>query len=555
MALSKIGIDAISGAIQTSNIEDGAVTSAKIANNTITASDIASGAVSPTAVSDQANSSTGYFDLPAGTTAQRPGTPATGMIRYNTTLGNLEQYTVIGWVSIAAPPVITNVASATLLATSDPQTITINGSNFDAGAIVTILGANLTTTYTPATVTILSGNQLQCTFTSAGGLLTGEGSTSGGGEPYSVKVTNGTGLSTTLTSAFNINDLPTWSTTAGSLGTVYDAAAISTITLSATDPEGGGLTYTVSSGELPGGLSLSSAGAITGTPSGGSYNSSGITYNVTVGASDGSNSSATRAFSILKKWNDGSTSALAATSASYIKSTTGTTTSGLYWLKPTSWSHPARFYCEMSLHGGGWIYLLQRSCVGDNGLPGSWLNGVNGTPNHATSNFYGITDSNSVNKSAMDIWDGFVGSSSLGKVYAREIQTAGGSYDESQRYVSSADGPIYTRTAFTRLFYGNFVEAVGGTSNLSNIRVYLDNGATTVDGKFQSCWGAPSGVVTINNNVIDGNLYFCNGEDGGDANWSFGLMKGQTGYPAIANASNGGARNSTTRWGIIGIKA
>lgn len=36
--------------------------------------------------------STGYLDLPAGTTGQRPGTPATGMIRYNTTLNQFEGY-------------------------------------------------------------------------------------------------------------------------------------------------------------------------------------------------------------------------------------------------------------------------------------------------------------------------------------------------------------------------------------------------------------------------------------------------------------------------------
>lgn len=48
--------------------------------------------VTPTSVSDQANSSTGYFDLPAGTTAQRPGTPGSGMVRFNTTLGIPEWY-------------------------------------------------------------------------------------------------------------------------------------------------------------------------------------------------------------------------------------------------------------------------------------------------------------------------------------------------------------------------------------------------------------------------------------------------------------------------------
>jgi hypothetical protein len=35
---------------------------------------------------------TGAFQLPAGTTAQRPTTPTGGMIRLNTTLGYVEYY-------------------------------------------------------------------------------------------------------------------------------------------------------------------------------------------------------------------------------------------------------------------------------------------------------------------------------------------------------------------------------------------------------------------------------------------------------------------------------
>lgn len=38
------------------------------------------------------SSSTGYFDLPVGTTAQRPGSPNSGMIRYNSDLGQFEGY-------------------------------------------------------------------------------------------------------------------------------------------------------------------------------------------------------------------------------------------------------------------------------------------------------------------------------------------------------------------------------------------------------------------------------------------------------------------------------
>ncbi|MFN5251679.1 MAG: hypothetical protein ACK5DE_11570, partial [Bacteroidota bacterium] len=51
--------------------------------------------VTPTAVSDQTNSSTGYFDLPAGTTEQRPGSPNSGNIRFNTSLNAIEAYSSV----------------------------------------------------------------------------------------------------------------------------------------------------------------------------------------------------------------------------------------------------------------------------------------------------------------------------------------------------------------------------------------------------------------------------------------------------------------------------
>lgn len=57
--------------------------------------------VTPTAVSDQVNTSTGYFQIPQGSTAQRPGTPALGMIRTNTTTGKFEIYGGSAWVDVA----------------------------------------------------------------------------------------------------------------------------------------------------------------------------------------------------------------------------------------------------------------------------------------------------------------------------------------------------------------------------------------------------------------------------------------------------------------------
>jgi chemotaxis protein histidine kinase CheA len=46
------------------------------------------------------NSGTGYFDLPAGTTAQRPGTANSGMLRYNTDLTQFEGYNGSAWGAI-----------------------------------------------------------------------------------------------------------------------------------------------------------------------------------------------------------------------------------------------------------------------------------------------------------------------------------------------------------------------------------------------------------------------------------------------------------------------
>jgi hypothetical protein len=46
------------------------------------------------------NTSTGYFDLPSGTTAQRPGSPNSGMIRFNTDLVQFEGHTGTGWSAV-----------------------------------------------------------------------------------------------------------------------------------------------------------------------------------------------------------------------------------------------------------------------------------------------------------------------------------------------------------------------------------------------------------------------------------------------------------------------
>lgn len=57
-----------------------------------------------TTIYDINTSSTGYFDLPSGTTAQRPASPAAGMIRHNTTTGYIEYWDTgtSQWLGIGA---------------------------------------------------------------------------------------------------------------------------------------------------------------------------------------------------------------------------------------------------------------------------------------------------------------------------------------------------------------------------------------------------------------------------------------------------------------------
>jgi len=56
---------------------------------------------------------TDFIQMPAGTTAQRPVTPAQGMQRYNTDLGFTEVYTGAAWTKIAGATTVVELTSGT----------------------------------------------------------------------------------------------------------------------------------------------------------------------------------------------------------------------------------------------------------------------------------------------------------------------------------------------------------------------------------------------------------------------------------------------------------
>ena len=300
--------------------------------------------------------------MPVGTTAQRASAQA-GDVRHNSTLGILEQYTADGWQGIAASPTVTGVSPNNIDESDDPQTLVITGSAFDSGATALLVGSG--GNITPTTSTRNSSSQITIVY-SGGDVITSDTG------PYAIKVANSTGLSGTLDAAVTYDDAPNWSTSAGSLGTVFEDSAMSTTTVAATDPEGGSVTYSVTSGALPTGTSLgSSNGQITGTPNvSDTYNSSGVTHNFTVTANDGTGNTTPRAFSILRKWHDGASSATAAGSPYQIATAVGSTPSnGVYWFKNSGYNSGNAFqaYADWSISNystNGIMILTQQQVTG-----------------------------------------------------------------------------------------------------------------------------------------------------------------------------------------------
>ena len=90
--------------------------------------------VNSTEVSDDVNTSTGALDIPVGTTAQRPGSPTSGNIRYNTTIDAAELYNGTAWVRVdKAVPTITSV-NGNIYNSAAGAGLTATGFNFLSGA-------------------------------------------------------------------------------------------------------------------------------------------------------------------------------------------------------------------------------------------------------------------------------------------------------------------------------------------------------------------------------------------------------------------------------------
>ena len=96
------------------------------------------------------------------------------------------------------------------------------------------------------------------------------------------------------------------------------------VTLTTATPNNDSVTYAVTSGTLPAGMSLNAGtGVISGTPTTTGYNASGVTSTVTIAATNTITGNATaKSINIVRRWKDGTSRTNAATSAQSIKDVT-----------------------------------------------------------------------------------------------------------------------------------------------------------------------------------------------------------------------------------------
>jgi hypothetical protein len=245
-------------------------------------------------------------------------------------------------------PTITSVSGG--INEDTDSTIQISGTGFVTGATVQFIDYSTgqflknspTVIYTnSSSISATTGVTAQFPF-EAGTRLT-------------IRVTNPSGKFFDYKDAVVVSADAVWTTPSGLLFTCSSLAAVNESV--AADTEFGEVTYILTSGALPAGLSLSTSGVITGTPP---FVATGFqVYNFEITAyveGESIANGAPRAFSIsVGEGNDGSTSATAAASAQVLYDA-GYRTDGYYWIDVNG--TPTQVYCDMNTDGGGWMRLF-----------------------------------------------------------------------------------------------------------------------------------------------------------------------------------------------------
>ena len=181
-------------------------------------------------------------------------------------------------------PTIASISPSTIENTQ--TSVTITGTKFKDSSIppyVDAINSSTGAIVTAGSVAFTSATEIVATFT-----ISVDGT-------YFIRVENNDGYAARSASALlTVSDAPTWTTTAGNLGTTAAAGSVS-FTVAATGDTP--ITYAKTSGDFPGGVTIASAtGVISGTETG---STTTTTYSFTITATDAQAQTSARAFNII----------------------------------------------------------------------------------------------------------------------------------------------------------------------------------------------------------------------------------------------------------------
>jgi len=184
-------------------------------------------------------------------------------------------------------PTISSISPSTI---DNTQTsITITGANFESVPRVEVLNPSTGIWYTADTVTFNNSTSLTVQLT-----LTVDGQ-------YKIRIENPNGLAVlSSTNILTVSDAPTWTTSAGDLGTFAGNFSGTLATVVATSDSA--VTYSeVGSNLATANVTLSSGGVLSTTDFGGA-STTATTYNFTIRATDAEGQTADRSFSLTSSF-------------------------------------------------------------------------------------------------------------------------------------------------------------------------------------------------------------------------------------------------------------